>query len=376
MVASQSQFFSHHIKINAASYFKEFATDEVTVSLEYEDRRPASVLYRYSINKNDYRQFVIVKIPLFRGDTIKDNGNLVDIDGRRPRLVPKTDQDVKYQFEYSALTAIDKFFSRLNDPRFGTVPILDFIPEHNAIVMEEVQQSSLNQMFAKTSFFRNSRINLDAYFRNAGAWLRQYHQIPKGNDVECRNLQRSDFTKSTLEFTSYIRKFLHDDCFFRWVDSMAVDMAQNHFLEELPSGLGHGDYALRNILVNSDGQITVLDTLARWRVPIYEDIGYFLIELKTNWLQVLSQGLAFGNEILNRYEHEFLSGYFENEEIPYGSVRLYEILVLLDKWATIANPDGVRHTSRSTLIKVIKTLSTNIYFRRLTESLLQDVDNG
>ena len=49
---------------------------------------------------------------------------------------------------------------------------------------------------------------------------------------------------------------------------------------DLPLGTSHGDYAPRNILVGAHGEVTVLDTLGRWRAPIYSDLGNFLFAIK------------------------------------------------------------------------------------------------
>jgi hypothetical protein len=49
---------------------------------------------------------------------------------------------------------------------------------------------------------------------------------------------------------------------------------------------------MRNIMVGPGSRITAFDTGARWRVPVYEDVAYFLVKLESNRLQVFSRGLA------------------------------------------------------------------------------------
>ncbi len=73
----------------------------------------------------------------------------------------------------------------------------------------------------------------------------------------------------------------------------------------LPADLplvSHGDYAPRNILVGAHGEVTVLDTLGRWRAPIGSDLGNFLFAIKagraqmSSWLGVC----AIGNRQVGR----------------------------------------------------------------------------
>ena len=68
-------------------------------------------------------------------------------------------------------------------------------------------------------------------------------------------------------------------------------------------------------------------------MPIYEDIGYFLIRLKANRLQVYSSGYAISPELSAQYEQQFLYGYFGGEQIPWEAVRLFEVQALMDNWA-------------------------------------------
>ena len=62
---------------------------------------------------------------------------------------------------------------------------------------------------------------------------------------------------------------------------------------------------MRNILIGPNARVTVLDTFAKWRTPIYEDIGYFLNDLKMSYPQVVSQGLAFSSDQLRPMNGHF-----------------------------------------------------------------------
>jgi hypothetical protein len=355
MNGPEATTFASHLREHAPRYFRDLSRAPLNVQLVGEWARPASLFYRFSVGNGSQHRSVLVKVPLLRGRTGDQDGDEGQNSGERPSLVPKTDPASKFELEHTALTAIQDYFDAINDPRFGTIRILDVLPDHHAIVMEEVRDPSLRRLFLKACRLRLpvTSIGLDAPFRNAGAWLRAYHALPKQDQVTARHTQRADFVELVIKFTGFLGNALGDEPFFQGIASTTVANALEVLPESLPLGLRHGDYAMRNILAGFNNRVTVLDTLARWRSPIYEDIAYFLIELKTNRLQVLSQGLAFSSERLGRYEREFLVGYFGRQPIPYSAIRLYEVLVLLNKWSS-----RVQYTDHQVVGKYGGTMGT------------------
>jgi hypothetical protein len=220
------------------------------------------------------------------------------------------------------------------------------------------------------SFFSGK--DLTAAFQNAGKWLQKYHAMPKEDGVQVRHRSRDDYVESIVTLTDFLARAWGDEPFFKQTASTIIRNSQEFLPESLPLALGHGDYALRNILVGSNARVTVLDTFAKWRVPVYEDIGYFLNNLKTAYPQVVSQGLLYSSGQLAAYEKAFLKGYFENIKIPYLSIRLYEILALLDKWSSIMNHYHKR-SARLRYLGQAKTLVTSRYFKMQTKTLLHQI---
>jgi hypothetical protein len=193
--------------------------------------------------------------------------------------------------------------------------------------------------------------------------------------VTDRHTRRSDFIAAIEETAEFLAEALDDDEFFQDIVSVTTKSALETLPETLPLGLGHGDYAMRNILVGSDNRVTILDTLAKWRTPIYEDIAYFLTELRTNRLQVLTQGLAFNSECISRYEREFLVGYFRKQSIPRNAVRLYEVLLLLNKWSLQMPHIGQRAAGKyGGATETLRLALTNRFFRKSIRLLLRDVE--
>jgi hypothetical protein len=246
----------------------------------------------------------------------------------------------KFEAQYKAMSKIHEYFTALADPRFGTVRPLDIIPEHRAIIMEEVSASSLQRFVERTSRLKNplqaSRPNnLALAFRNAGAWLGKFHSMPTVQSVKAtHNGQRSDFVNTIHKLVDFLIEADPRNVFLQQIAATTVQEATQILPEELPLGLRHGDYGLSNILAGRDGKITVLDTPAICHAPIYEDLAYLLVGLKAKWSQVFSLKLVYDSRHFALYEREFLSGYFGQSPIPYSVIRLYEVQALLVRWSS------------------------------------------
>jgi len=371
----QVKVFKRHIFDRVKQYFPEIGYRSVSIEVIGCQERVASILYRLRINfENDHR-YVLVKMPLWRRDdksAIKFR-NGVNIE--RPQLVPLTETEVKFQFESAALSEIYCYFSKLNDPRFGAIRVLDELPEQRAVIMEEVRYPNLRQLFMNSSrLYPHRHVPLEPVFHNVGGWLRAYHALPKRDHVESRHTQRDQFIESMVQFTDYFTRALGDEPFWQMVASRSVTSALHILPTVLPAGLGHGDYAMRNILIAPNEQVIVLDTLAKWQTAIYEDIAYFLVRLKINWPQIFSFGLAFNSKQLIKYEQEFLAGYFGAESVPFKAIQIYKVQAILDYWSSIVaraknNPNDKRIKFGS-----FRENHTNRVFRSSLNELLRSVE--
>jgi hypothetical protein len=358
-----------HLREHAAQYFTELNDAEVDVKLLVEQKRLHSRIYQFELRARNQVRVLRVKVPLHHNgmkSRTRDGQQL----GHRPRRFPPTDLETKFEFEHAALSAIHNHFESLRDPRFGTIRIFDSLPNLRAIVMEEVGNPSFRQLFAKENrlqlLFTSARCDLA--FSNAGAWLRAYHSLP--NQAEARHTRRAEFIELISKFTDYLRSRLDGAPFFQNIASVTTAVALHVLPESLAVGLSHGDYAMRNILVGPRGRVTVLDALARWRTAIFDDIGYFLTNLKMIGPQVISQGLVFEPNLIARYEHKFLVGYFDHDPVPFRVIRLYEILGLLDKWsASVARSDQHIAQRHAAVKRLRHALEDRFYKRRLSDLL-------
>ena len=359
-----------HIRQNALGYFPGLVADELSVQLRGQQERSSAVLYRFEVKDDTQSYLIIVKVPV--RNLSKTNGN--GTSHEKPLLFQKADSQDMHRLQYLALTSIYEYFAHLDNERLGAIHVLDYLPQYNAIIMEESRDPSLQQLF-----FRENRLHvltsengLASAFRNAGLWLKEYHAMPKEEGVQIRHQHQDQYVESIVKLTDFLTRAWGGESFFKQTASIVTQVGREVLPEVLPLALGHGDYAMRNILIGSNARVTVLDTFAKWRVPIYEDIGYFLNALKTSYPQVISQGFLYSPSRIAVYEHAFLQGYFASGNLPSSTIRLYEILALLDKWSSVLN-NYHRRSAKLKHFSGTKITLTSRYFQKRLKLLLNDL---
>lgn len=324
--------FAELLRTRAACYFAELGSAPVQVRLSRLDPRPAGTHFLFTLQSAGVLRRVLVKV---RSPT-RTHGEEPAAD--RPQTQTPLDAATVAEMEFRALAAIHNRFDRVDELRFGTVRALDTLPEHNAVVMEFVSQPSLRDLFVRSSYLRSTRRveRLEEAFHNTGAWLRHFHTAPRAADATDRRPLRTDFIGFIEELSAYLAEHLREDGrFWRRVEAAASSRAEKFLPEALPLGGGHGDFAMRNLLVGPAGRVTAVDTHGSWCMPIYEDIGSFLHSLRCNRFQVVTLGAAIPAARLAQYERAFLAGYFGEEPIPYTAVRLFEVQAALEKWSSL-----------------------------------------
>ncbi len=368
MTTDHASVLTAHIQEHAARYFPGCNAGQMSVQMIAEQKRPSAILYRFKVTDAVETHFIIIKVPA-RG-VLKDQVNQLDF--AKPLLFPKADSEEMHLLHYTALMAIHYYLSGLNRKELGSIRVLDYLPDFQAIIMEESSDRNLRDLVLKESRLRTSstQMKLLPVFRNVGMWLRVYHTMPKTEQVQVRHDHREEFIEGILKLTGFLTERLGDKSFFESLASTLTHQVHKILPEHLPLGLGHGDYALRNILVSPTERVTVLDTFAKWRTPIYEDIGYFLTGLKMTSEQVASYGLVFSQGQLQEYEDAFLQGYFEQKPIPYPAIRLFEMLALLDKWSSVVI-SSYRRSSK--VVGNMKATFASLYFKSKTKHLLKEI---
>lgn len=365
MHTDQTNFFMDHIQQHAPKYYRDFASEQARVRFVDKQERRSALLYQFNVSNNTALHAIFVKVFLSISNIQVAHRNVYE----KHLLYPITNPEDRHRLHYTALSSIYEYFTNLNQKSFGAIRVLDYLPSRNAVLTEGSRDAKLRQLFWRRngSYSLVPNPTLATVFQNVGTWLNLYHKMPK-EDVTVRYACPEDYIKTILELKEFLIRTLGDESFFNQASTAIVDKAQQILPSTLPLGLAHGDFAQRNILIGPNARVTVLDTFAHWRTPIYQDIGYFLNDLKMSYPQAMGRRFTTISNQLMTYEQAFLHGYFEQGPVPYGAIRLYEALALLDKWSTT-----VARSSSSKLVRRCINQLKNPFFKQGFKKLLAEI---
>jgi tRNA A-37 threonylcarbamoyl transferase component Bud32 len=366
--------FADHLREHAPDYFPENGTCSPDVRFEWKEVRRGSTLYGFHMAMGPNERRILIKV---LSDEVDQEPPTGDPEKDRPRQIRSLELEPGQNClrEYEALSTLHDHIEELKDPRFAAVPVYGTLMPERAIVMELVARPTLRDLLGSPVPWRRARLNGEPdpalLFRNAGAWLKMYHGLTRPQPLTTRHVRRDEFVDFNREVTGFLARVVGRPSFFRRVGARVETVARSVLPEMLPAGLAHGDYALRNVLAGPEGAVTVIDTKAASRTAIYEDIGYFLTDLKCNTVQVMSAGKALGNRI-SLYEKAFIEGYFDGNA-PLAAIRLYGIQTCLDKWAAIAARTRRAETLGERMLLGLRLRVTSHYFRKVIEAGLRDL---
>ncbi len=351
-----------------AAWFPDLDPTAIEVDVCSRQSRPRCDLYRLRVHDAHGESSIVVKVRHAAPATVRTGPFQ-----RRPSLMSAGEllsDAAMARREFDGLRAIADGLGGKESEGFGVVRPLALLPEHAAVVMDHVNHTPLRAaLMAKSRFGRLTRADLPApTWANAGSWLRAYHQLEPTSPMPARNHTRTDIVRLFGEYARFLAHHTGHLAFFDELTTTAVRQA-GCLPADLPLVVGHGDYALRNVFVSGSGRVTVIDPLPRWCVPPYEDLARFIISMRLLGLQVVSQGLAFRESQLDRYELNFLRGYFADDAIPTSRLRAYQLLVLLDKWsATVSQAPRPGMPRR---LAAMGQQAGHAYFRRQARRLLR-----
>jgi hypothetical protein len=313
--------FASHLSANAVRFFPELNHRTTKVRTLRSAIRRKTSLFEFEASDGELRKQVIYKIACTLDESTRKSPA-----ENRPRLFPSLDPAGSGLREFRALKSIEHHFAELQDDRFGSIKVLELLESPYVIAMEKCADVSLKAMLKKSTRFHNRTDTgaMNSAIVNAGAWLREFHQIPELAHTKSRHADRLGFGDAVQLFTDVLIQTPGNALFFQSIREKMDTVALRALPRELPCATAHGDFAPRNILVGENARVTGLDTQRRWKSPIYEDLAYFLMSVKLPALQVRSQGSLFSQRQLNHWEN-----------VPTVAVRLYELLLTLEWWAAI-----------------------------------------
>lgn len=295
---------------------------EASIILHSVNHRPQSTLISVGVDVAGICKELLIKSP-----------KVVTYDPRyQDRLLkPVSGPLAKSRLEFEALSAIAGHFKKLADPRFGWIEVYAHLENPPATVVERVSEPTLDKLLRRPELATAGYDTLTV-FRNLGAWLAEYHGILMPR-LELREADASQVIEGMLKLVDIISK---SDTWPRLPSDIAEFIRQQAprvLPAELVMGLGHGDFAPRNVFVGTGSRVTVIDSLGRYRAPIYEDIAYLLVELLSGATRLKHRGLPLSSSELASMRAALLDGYGIADDTV---LRIFELRALLDKWRSLA----------------------------------------
>lgn len=358
----------------AAAYFPELSSSPPDVRLASHVTRPDSQndLYEFSLSCRSAALRVIVKVRFPWKTATRPGAGHVDRLPDLPRFSGPVEPALKTMYESAAMSALMASTTQHPDDRLGSVRILDVLTAPHALIMEKRPEKNLRRLLVSAPIGSGAIEDpVLSAMRNAGTWLRRFHALPDLPHTRSCEGRPSEFVDSLTRLTEYLCRRVRSVRFLEGIFSKSVMLARTHLPDRLPMGLSHGDFSLTNVLVGAQGRVTVLDTFALWRSPIYEDISQFLVALKCPGPHQWRTWIGAEHRTVERWEREFLAGYFAGESVPLTWIRLFECRFLLERWAWLVHASlearGWRRTE-----KICRVTVWSWFARRLLDRLVQE----
>jgi hypothetical protein len=256
------------------------------------------------------------------------------VSGGRPRLREEvaTAEELT-TLEWAGLEAIERTCGDL--PGVGAVRPLLLIAEDAALVMSFVDAPTLRSSVLDLSRLRRSHGSLEDAVIGctlAGRWLRTFQERSEPSDRPVRQGTRGAVVEQLRAYGEYLGSP-------RWrrLAEAGAELVSNRLPRDLPLAVGHGDFAPRNMLLR-ERQLTVIDPMPRWQVPVYDDLCRFLVGVRLIGEQVHTHGLAFSSDTMDALEEAAVAAYL-GPDADRAPLRAYQLLILMDKWsAMLDNP--------------------------------------
>lgn len=260
----------------------------------------------------------------------------------RPRLGLDRDFDRKHEFEWQALKAM--WDVRTSDDTFAAVRPLLHEPSEQTLVLDMLEGASL-RVLLDGGHYEGAMLAAGA----AGRWLARFQQLEGLRGVVEKRAEPDALVDSLDSF----ERFLRD----RLVTRVAAMARPVLAATPVVVGLGHADFAPRNVLITASG-VCAIDPLGLWRVPVLEDVAYFVLEL-----QVGGRPRLRAAEV-TRLRAAFLEAHGTADDVALAAT---EALVLFDKLAALrtsqpSSPTALaRHAlRRRRVLRALEDLETRL----------------
>ena len=293
-----------YLRTSVPVFFPELGSSRLDLTPREYRRRSTTELHWFDIVAGDAIREIVVKIHL--GGSIAGVSPLA----HWPRLEPCPDPETAARAEFEAVASIYSHFRGRSAEGFGAVRALDVCTDRGMVVMERATGVPLEDLLARCHRFTNPSLlaRVERACRNAGRWLRLFQSLPElGRDGVYRP-RRDDLLRAIRESGSYLTRQGEAP---RLVER-TLDTCRRAILTSCPvesvMGVGHGDFWAGNVLVDDAGRVSIIDTYARWRTPVYQDAGYFLGGLHLTPRRVFTLHAWHSRRRMGRIRQAFLAG--------------------------------------------------------------------
>ncbi len=250
--------------------------------------------------------------------------------------------------EFRLLKEIDWLVKKLKLTELAAVQPLFYLPEWNAIVMEELPSQSLEEIANDL----RTRMSIPGHFQlfedtlcRAGQWLRVFHEVLGGWELQA--FDGDDFLGKVDRKINQLAPLVGSQLDLASLRSRFAKQLELIDGVDIPHVQLHGDYFFKNILVTADRRVAGIDLyLQKWG-PIYRDLSTLLTEIIEQKLKFTSLGFFVRRQNLIRSEKSVLEGYFSNEK--YNGRVLYvccglDILTMWywyeDRYSSLSGPES------------------------------------
>jgi aminoglycoside phosphotransferase (APT) family kinase protein len=288
-------------------------------------------------------------------------------EGEWARQVPVAPLADRLQCEFDTMQAIDAHFSALADDRFGSVPVYELMPEISVMTMAHASIPSLHELASTPA-----ATDLLSSFRNTGAWLREFHNMPPLPHTIDHALEPQAVAKSVERSSEFLASRVGSGDFFRALSARCGSLVAEVLPHPPEPKIAHADFWLGNVLADDKARITVIDTTGVWRGSIYNDLSYFLYTLDSP-LSPFRTRLGSGRLKIADCRAAFLSGYF-GDDVPHAAIALYELQLLLFIWSRITATASFKGAGQ--LRYRAKLMVKNPLFRRAVSRQLDLAENA
>jgi len=296
----------------------------VSLELDRVWRKRFSIVHRYSVSTPDGVDQFYVKSPIERDDRSGP---------KWPRVISTHSPGSPARQQAAALSDLAAAVDRHHDPLLRAVSILEG-SDDDLLVMTPAHGRPLRELALDHVRWRRAadRCNLDDIMRRVGTLLRLFHDGVVRLDSPVALADRADVVDGVDRLAAHLVDVSRSSAVTTLRDRL-IDQIESQLPPRLAVATRFGDFGLTNLLVDSDGAVTAIDTLGALRAPPLHDATYFVTALVAIRPQLSTRGLAIPSATMDGWLESFWSGYLEHRPRPEGAAATWSAVRLLERWA-------------------------------------------